>query len=153
MLIRMVCPAPAGSLYGNRVTALRWARILRSLGHRVIITGDFRDERCDVLIALHAKKSADAVFRCRERRPELPVVVALTGTDLYRDLGRSRTAQRALEMADRIVTLQPLALAELSESLLQKARVIYQSAERGRCGGAAAREFFDVCVAGHLREA
>jgi len=69
MLIRMVCPAPPGSLYGNRVTALRWAGILRSLGHRVIITGDYYDEPCDLLIALHARKSAGAVLRLRDRLP------------------------------------------------------------------------------------
>ena len=89
------CPAPPGSLYGNRVTALRWAGILRSLGHRVIITGDYQDERCDLLIALHARKSAGAASRFRARHAVSPLVVALTGTDVYHDLARYRVAPGA----------------------------------------------------------
>ena len=151
MLIRMVCPAPPGSLYGNRVTALRWTRILRSLGHRITVAGDYDGRPCDLLIALHARKSAGAVFQFREKHPGLPVVVALTGTDLYQDLRRYGTTARVLDAADRIVALQPLAVAELALSLRDKVRVIYQSAEPTRSVGKHSRSFFDVCVAGHLR--
>src|SRR2546426_94923 len=155
MLIRMMCPAPPGSLYGNRGTAERWAAILRSLRHRVAITGDYAGEPCDVLVALHAYRSAGAVFRFRKAHSGAPLVVALTGTDLYRDLRRYRTPRRVLELADRIVALQPLAAAELEPGLRGKLRVIYQSAEpepgsaRGTRRDSA--EFFDVCVIGHLR--
>jgi putative glycosyltransferase (TIGR04348 family) len=82
-------------------------------------------------------------------------VVALTGTDLYRDLRRYRTPHRALELADRIVVLQPLAAAELEPGLRGKLRVIYQSAEPVPGAARGVRrysdEFFDVCVIGHLR--
>src|SRR5690242_21378742 len=132
MLIRMVCPAPPGSLYGNRVTAERWARMLRSLGHRVTIATGYEDEECDALIALHARRSAEAVFRFRRRFPQAPLIVALTGTDLYRDIRRSQKARRALEAADRFVALQPLAADELAPHLRRKLRVIYQSADPTR---------------------
>jgi putative glycosyltransferase (TIGR04348 family) len=151
MLIRMICPAPPGSLHGNRVTALRWTGILRSLGHRVNAAGDYDGQRCDLLIALHARKSAGAVFKFREMRPGLPLVVALTGTDLYQDLRRYRTPVRVLDAADRIVALQPLAVAQVPTSVRAKVRVIYQSAEPTRSVGKHSRGFFDVCVAGHLR--
>jgi len=151
MLIRMVCPAPPGSLYGNRVTAERWARILRSLGHRVAIASAYEDEPCDVLIALHARRSAEAVFQFDQRFPGKPLIVALTGTDLYRDIHRSPRANRALEAAGRIVALQPLAGDELEPHLRGKLRVIYQSAEPTRGQVRLSREFFDVSVAGHLR--
>ncbi len=151
MLIRMVCPAPPGSLYGNRVTALRWAGILRSLGHRVVITNDYRDVRCVLLIALHARKSAGAVLRFRARHADAPLVVALTGTDVYHDLARSRVAQKALAAADRIVALQPLAAREIEPHLRRKVHVIYQSAEPTRSSRRNSRQFFDVCVAAHLR--
>jgi putative glycosyltransferase (TIGR04348 family) len=104
---------------------------------------------------LHAYRSAGAVFRFRKAHPEAPLVVALTGTDLYRDLRRYRTPRRVLELADRIVALQPLAAAELEPGLHRKLRVIYQSAESipGSARGAwrDSAEFFDVCVIGHLR--
>jgi len=151
MLIHMACPAPPGSLYGNRVTAERWARILRSLGHRVVIAPGYADEFCDALVALHARRSARAVFRFRRRCPGAPVIVALTGTDLYRDIRHSRQARRALEAAGRIVALQPLAAYELDPHVREKVRVIYQSAEVTRARAGRSREFFDVCVAGHLR--
>jgi len=148
--ILVLCPARAGTRHGNRVTALRWARILRSLGHRVAVHETLQDDRPDLLVALHARKSAAAVLRFRARAPETPLIVALTGTDVYRDIHRSRAARRALQAATRIVTLQPLALRELRGALRAKARVIHQSALPVRPGRRAAR-FFDVCVPGHLR--
>ena len=151
MLIRMICPAPPGSLYGNRVTAERWARLLKELGHRVVIAGDYLDERCDLLIALHARRSAGAVFRYRKRHLRAPLVVALTGTDLYRDLRRFRQPRQVLDLADRVVSLQPLAAAELSRSVKDKLRVIYQSAVPTRGTLRKSRSFFDVSVVGHLR--
>ena len=42
---------------GNWVTAERWARILRRLGHRVAIRQAFDGGRCELMIALHARKS------------------------------------------------------------------------------------------------
>jgi putative glycosyltransferase (TIGR04348 family) len=133
------------------VTALRWAGILRSLGHRVIITNDYQDERCDLLIALHARKSADAVLRFRARHAASPLVVALTGTDVYHDLARFPVAKKALEAADRIVALQPLAARELEPRLRQKLHVMYQSAQPTRGLRRRSRQFFDVCVAAHMR--
>ncbi|HYM12628.1 MAG TPA: hypothetical protein VEU62_17960, partial [Bryobacterales bacterium] len=109
MLIQMACPAPPRSLYGNRVTALRWARILRRLGHRVVITKTYDGEPCDLLVALHARRSARAALQFRRRHPAKPLIVVLTGTDVYRDIHRSRRAQQALDAATRLVTLQPLA--------------------------------------------
>src|SRR5262247_1190348 len=84
--IGIVTPAPPGSRKGNRVSALRWARLLRELGHRVVIKQAYADERCDVLIALHARRSADSVQRFRMRFPDRPLILMLTGTDLYGDI-------------------------------------------------------------------
>ncbi len=147
----MVCPAPPGSLYGNRVTALRWAGMLRGLGHQVTIVSDYQDEDCDLLIALHARRSGEAALRFRRTRPWSPLIVALTGTDLYRDLHRYQTPRRVLETADRIVALQPLAADELDPGVRGKLRVIYQSAEPTRNTPKRAGESYDICVVGHLR--
>jgi len=148
----MICPAPRGSLYGNRVTARRWAAILRALGHRVTIAQSYQGETSDALVALHARRSAGAVFRFREERPGRPIVVALTGTDLYRDIRTDRDARRALEAADRLVALQDLAAEELAPHLRSKLAVIHQSAPRTPWPVRRSGRFFDVCVVGHLRE-
>lgn len=116
MNIRIVCPAPPRTLYGNRVTAVRWARVFRELGHRATIQTAYDGAACDLLIALHAKRSAPAVFEFHDRHPDKHVIVALTGTDLYRDIHHSRAAQRALDITTRLVALQPLACEQLAPS-------------------------------------
>jgi putative glycosyltransferase (TIGR04348 family) len=151
MRIQVVTPARAGARTGNLVTALRWARILRGLGHRVRIAQAYNGERTDLLIALHARRSAASVFRFRKQYPTKPVVLALTGTDLYRDLQRSQRARRTMGLADRLVILQPLARRKLPHRLRRKARVIFQSVKETRGRRARLRGFFDVAVVGHLR--
>lgn len=160
MKISIVTPAPPNSRYGNRVTALRWARILRTLGHSVNVKQAYDGERLDLLIALHALRSQASVARVHRDHPDIPIVVALTGTDLYRDLQRSKRAQRALDLATRIVVLQPKALEALRPRWRGKTRVIYQSVEavtreagksQARSSAPAAHHTFDVCVIGHLR--
>ena len=152
--IGIVTPAPAGSLHGNRVTALRWARMLRSLGHRVAITQSYEGESYDLFIALHALHSHDAIERFHREHPERPLIVAATGTDLYRDLPRSEPARQSLELATRLIVLQPKAFDALPEHLHAKTRVIYQSVKPFpaiRNPRVPIRNF-TVCVIGHLRE-
>src|SRR5256885_760253 len=84
MNILLVTPAPPGSRKGNRVTALRWAGLLRQLGHRVLIRDAYHGERCDLLIALHAGHSFAAVDAFRRAQPKRPIILALTGTDVYK---------------------------------------------------------------------
>jgi glycosyltransferase involved in cell wall biosynthesis len=127
MKIGIVTPAPPKSRYGNRVTALRWARILRKLGHSVTIKQEYDGEPLDLLIALHARRSYVSIKSFHREHPDRPLIVALTGTDLYRDLTRSKRAQQSLDFATRIVVLQPKAFEDLSARSKEKARVIYQS--------------------------
>ena len=63
MNIGMVTPAPARSRTGNRITALRWAGILRELGHRVHIKQAYGGQPCDLMIALHAHRSFRSIRR------------------------------------------------------------------------------------------
>jgi putative glycosyltransferase (TIGR04348 family) len=151
MNITLVTPAPRGSRKGNRVTALRWARLLRQLRHRVAVRQEYRGERCDVLVALHARRSAAAVETFRAAHPDGPLIVALTGTDLYEDIHTDAAARRSLELASRLVVLQSLAAEELPERLRGKVRVIYQSAEVSRAVPRRRTGVFEVCVLGHLR--
>ena len=150
MIIQLVTPAPLRINNGNKITALRWVGIFQKLGHQVRLTQSYDGADCDILIALHARRSADSIRRFRERHPRLPLIVVLTGTDVYRDIQRDRKSQQSLEYASRLVVLQRRALSELSRRLQSKTRVIYQSAEPVSAqlprNGA-----FDVCVIGHLR--
>lgn len=151
MRLLIVTPAPKGSRKGNRITADRWGHLLKQLGHRVTIADSFRDQPCDVLISLHARKSAASIRRFRTNRPDGRLVVVLTGTDLYHDLPQSRPAQRSLDLADRLVVLQARAVNALPRQLQAKARVIIQSAVRPKSRVAARSDAIEVCVIGHLR--
>lgn len=153
MRITIVTPAPAGSTHGNRITAIRWARILKQLGHRVSIHQSFDHQRTDLLIALHARRSYASIKRFNRQCAEAPIVLALTGTDVYRDLKYDSRARKALALALRIVVLQPKALEQLNDSFRAKARVIYQSVETSDrvSNRSSVGRSFDICVIGHLR--
>jgi len=152
MKIQLITPAPLRFNNGNKITAVRWAGILKKLGHKISIAQHYDGKPCDALIALHARRSYDSIERFHDSHPELPLVVVLTGTDLYRDIRTSRKAQRSLDIATRLVALQKLALAELPKRLHAKTRVIYQSARPVRNGAASWNDAeFKVCVIGHLR--
>ena len=149
--IRLVTPAAPGARTGNRVTARRWAAILRALGHQVVVEQVYERGRGDVLVALHARRSAASIDRFHAQHPGAPIVVALTGTDVYRDIHVDAGAQRSLRLASCFVVLQPLAVEQLPVTLRPRCHVIYQSAVpppgrfRPRPGT------FEVAVLAHLR--
>lgn len=151
MKIRLITPAPPSARNGNLVTALRWALILKRLGHRVTTGQHYDGGSCDLMIALHARRSFDSVRRFRDEHPDLPLIVALTGTDLYRDIRTDAHARESLELATRLVVLQAKAIADLPQPLHAKTRVIYQSAAPVNGQPPAAKDGFQVCVVGHLR--
>jgi len=149
--ILIVTPARPGSRTGNRHTATRWSAMLRSAGHRVAIATEWNGERCDLLIALHADRSHDSVRNYRNAQPDAPLIVALTGTDLYRDLPTSRKAQESLDLADRILVLQSEAKRTLKQKWRRKTHVVYQSSDTKLRHAPLARPF-RIAVIGHLRK-
>lgn len=151
MRIRLVTPAAAGARTGNGVTARRWAGILRELGHRVVVEQVYQGGWADVLVALHARRSAASIDRFRADHRAAPIVVALTGTDVYRDIHVCASAQRSLELASSLVVLQRLAVEQLPDRLRGRCHVIYQSAVAPPGSFTRQRGTFDVALLAHLR--
>ena len=151
MKIALITPAAAGSRYGNRNTAVRWAELLRDLGHDVTVQECWRGRSADVLLALHARRSHDSIARFAECYPARPLIVALTGTDLYRDIRQDANAQESLELATRMIVLQDMGLRELAPRLRRKTRVIYQSCDPIP-RQPAIKSCFEIVISGHLRQ-
>jgi len=149
--IGIITPAAPGSRHGNRNTAERWARHLRALGHEPHIELEWDGRDCDMLIALHARRSHASIDAWKRAHPRLPLALVLTGTDLYRDIRQDAAARASLRLADRLVVLQARGLDELSAAQRAKARVIFQSVRALR-RQAPPRSYFLVTVIGHLRE-
>jgi putative glycosyltransferase (TIGR04348 family) len=146
--IALVTPAGPRLRTGNRHTALRWAAMLRAAGHAVDISVQWpAGKRADAMLALHARRSHASISAFHGRGL---LVVALTGTDLYRDLPDSPEARESLELADRLIVLQPEALKALPRRLRVKARVVIQSSMTKLRHSPVGRRF-RVCVVGHLR--
>ena len=103
------------------------------------------------MVALHAWRSAHSIRRFRELFPFRPLIVALSGTDIYEYIERDPAPTlHSLACADRLVALQELAKQRIPRRFRHKVRIVYQSAPalqavRGKTHG------FDVAVIGHLR--
>lgn len=150
--VEIVTPAPPDSHNGNRVTAVRWARLLGDLGHRVEVTTEWSGTAVDVLVALHARRSAAAARAFAVAHPERPVIVALTGTDLYQDLADCAQTRATMEAATALVVLQPLARDAVPTHLRPRVHVIHQSVTAPDTPPAAATDgSFDVAFLAHLR--
>jgi putative glycosyltransferase (TIGR04348 family) len=146
-----VTPAAPRARTGNRNTAARWAAFLRGAGHRVTIEQQWSGESADLMIALHARRSAESIRRYAASFPMRPLVVALTGTDLYRDIETDRDAQASLQLATKLVTLQEMGADAVPPALRDKVHVVYQSA-RTIARPPPLASSFEIVVSGHLRE-
>ena len=148
MRIALVTPAGPGTRNGTRHTALRWAACLRRAGHKVDVSVQWTpDSRVDAMLALHARRSYPSI---KTFSSDKLLVVALTGTDVYRDIHQSPEARESLELADRLIVLQPKAMEELPQEFRNKTRVVVQSCAT-RLRHAPVKGKFRLCVIGHLR--
>lgn len=135
------------------MTAERWAKLLRELGTNVRVVETWRGQPCDMLVAVHARRSAPSVRRFARAHPGRPIVVVLAGTDVYDSRPPGRAMLEALASATRIVALNPLSSRRLPRAMKGRTRVILQAARAPR---PAARQrprgdSFDLAVVGHLR--
>ena len=153
MYIILITPAPAGSRAGNRATAERWARLLEREGHRVKIVTDYRDEPCDLFIALHAWRSHQAVKSFKKEHPDTPVIVALTGTDIYdHQYGFPEETLGSMARADCLIGLHHRVKIDIPPHLSEKLATVLQSADQPKRSRGETPDHFLVSVIGHLRD-
>ena len=153
MKVSLVTPAGRRSLNGNRATAVRWERILQQLGHRVDVDVTWDGQPADMMVALHAWRSADSIAAYHEQYPQRLLIVALTGTDLYRFIhSHAETTLYSLDVAHHLVALHDLAHLAIPEQYRQKLTIIKQSAVPLSRRLPPRKRTFDICVAGHLRD-
>ena len=127
--------------------------MLRGLGHRVALTTRHQGEPADLMIALHAWRSADSIRLWRERHPNRPLIVGLAGTDVYRFLATDPdTTLGSMQMADVLVGLHDLVGDAIPAPLRARLRVIHQSVPPLPRRLPPLRSIFEVLVVGHLRE-
>jgi len=152
MQIIQITPAGKQSRSGNRVTADRWAKLLRELGHQVVTMVEYDGRPADAMIALHAWRSAGAISQFKQLYPDNPLVLALTGTDINEFIhSHPKPTLRSIELADALVCLHDLVADLLPPKQRKKLSVIYQSPPPLAALRKPAKQNFDICVIGHLR--
>lgn len=149
----IVSPALAAANNGNWQTARRWQQLLGATRHGVRIVQHWPDAQAAgdrLMLALHARRSADSVQAWAGEHGSRGLAVVLTGTDLYQDIAVDAAARQSLELAAALVVLQDQGLAALPASLQGKARVIYQSTT-ARATLPKTKRWLRAVMVGHLR--
>jgi putative glycosyltransferase (TIGR04348 family) len=153
-LVCIVTPALADANNGNWQTARRWSRLL-ARHYRVALVRQWPDagmtERPVAMIALHARRSAASIAAWAAADGHAPLVVVLTGTDLYRDIAIDADAQRSIGLAHRLVVLQARGPLALPEHLRARCRVVFQSTP-ARAALPRPSGFLRAVMVGHLRD-
>jgi len=151
--ISLVTPAGKLSRAGNRTTAVRWARILRDLGHRVTVSEADDGAGADMMVAVHAWRSAASIQRFSDAHPDRPLVVLLAGTDIYRfQHSHPKETLESMDRATALVCLHDLVHRAIPRRFGKKLHVIHQSAAALPGPRKPSKRYFEVCVAGHLRD-
>lgn len=105
------------------------------------------------MVAIHAWRSAAAIGRFKARHPARPLIVQLSGTDIYQYITEDAAPTlRSMELADRLVALNSLAFRAVPKPLRDKLRVIYQSAPKPARPRRPAARRVEIAVIGHLRD-
>ncbi len=153
MKIILITPAAKLAKNGNRTTAIRWARILRELGHQVRVDVKWDGRPADMMVAIHAWRSAQSALQFRECYPKRPLIVLLAGTDIYRfQKSHPEKTYQCMEVADGLACLHELVHRSIPAEFAWKLHVVHQSAPPLTMPRKPSIRHFDICVVGHLRE-
>jgi putative glycosyltransferase (TIGR04348 family) len=151
----IISPALQDANNGNWQTAQRWARMLSNRYRtRILKHWDGQadgDESDKVMLALHARRSSASIAAWHAQRGAEGLIVALTGTDLYRDIHTDTNAQASLDAAKHLIVLQELGAAQLPAKHRAKTVTIFQSTGTRKTLPKTAKHLNAVMV-GHLRE-
>jgi putative glycosyltransferase (TIGR04348 family) len=150
--IVIISPALQDANNGNWQTAKRWAQMVQTQHPTRIAKQWHRTEGTsdDIMIALHARKSADSIAAWHAQRGSRGLIMALTGTDLYRDILTEPQAQASLDMAGHLIVLQELGLRSLPKQHQSKTSVVFQSTT-SRKTLAKTDKHLNAVMVGHLR--
>jgi putative glycosyltransferase (TIGR04348 family) len=152
----IISPALQDANNGNWQTARRWAQML-SKSHRtriIMVWESETDTACasdEIMLALHARRSAASIAAWEQQRGSRSLIVALTGTDLYRDIHTDTLAQHSLDAAGQLIVLQELGVQSLPEKHRAKTHIVFQSTTSRKTLGKTAKHVNAVMV-GHLRD-
>ncbi len=153
--IVIISPALADANNGNWQTARRWADMLSKVYRtRIVKTWDSADSSSasdEVMIALHARRSASSIAAWHAQRGSRGLIVALTGTDLYRDIHTDTQAKHSLDAAGQLIVLQELGIQSLPAQHRAKTQVVFQSTTSRQTLPKTTRHLNAVMV-GHLRD-
>jgi len=162
--IVIVSPSLADANNGNWRTAHRWqqllqpqcqVRIIPAENDAAVVQRMWRDFPMahftpDIVVALHARRSHASILAARQLFPATPIVLALTGTDLYNDLAQRPEANASLDIATALIVLQEDAIQYVPVKHRHKTRVVFQSA-RGLPPAKKVSGQLNCVVVGHLR--
>jgi len=151
--VAIVSPALSDANNGNWRTAWRWKKLL-SPAFDVRVVRQWPDAYAfadTLMLALHARRSADSIQNWARDHPGRGLAVVLTGTDLYQDIESDPQAQRSLQLAQRLVVLQELGAQALPAECRDKARVVFQSTP-ARAELPKSTRLLRAVMVGHLRQ-
>jgi len=152
--VLIISPAAADANNGNWQTAWRWSQMLRP-AFDVTIAQAWNGSPFDVMLALHARRSAESIARWARAKGAMEdaegLGVVLTGTDLYRDIQSDASAQASLRYAHQLVVLQECGAEALPVALRAKTRVIFQSTATQDVLPKSTEQL-RVLMVGHLRD-
>jgi len=126
--------------------------MLHNLGHKVTTATSYHGESAQLMLALHAWHSREAMGRFRALYPDRPIILALTGTDFNEYIHSQPDATlNAMTTADALIGFHDLVRDSIPEAFRQKLTIIYQSARPLTGKRNPSKRHFDICVIGHLR--
>jgi putative glycosyltransferase (TIGR04348 family) len=147
----IVSPALQDANNGNWQTAQRWARMLSPHYRTRILKNWDEDVSDEAMLALHARRSSGSIAAWHDKRGSKGLIVALTGTDLYRDIHTDTSAQHSLDAAGHLIVLQELGALQLPQKHRSKTVTIFQSTGTRKTLPKTSKHLTAVMV-GHLRD-